>query len=95
MNCLKSNVSKAERQEESVITVDPSIVPSIVTGKLQHTEDLWEKGFSGGLTCEVRLPQKGQIMYFLLSWQKLGIFFTRIQAFLVKIVKNGYTKQTL
>ena len=40
MNRLRTSVYKA--QEELTITADPSIFPSIVTGELQHTEELWE-----------------------------------------------------
>lgn len=33
------------------LQLTPSIVPSVVTGELQHTEELWENEFSGYLKC--------------------------------------------
>lgn len=46
---------------------DPSIVPSVVTGKLQHTEELWET-----IKYQVRSHRKIQVSvtYFLTGLKK-------------------------
>lgn len=59
--CLQSKKHKRTRP----LPLTPPIIPSIVTGEPQHTEELWESEFSGWLKCEVMLLQRGQVMQFV------------------------------
>lgn len=64
MNRHKTSVYKAEAEWAS--TAEPSIVPSVVTEELQHTEELWENEFCGWMKFELKLRQRGQVMSLLL-----------------------------